>query len=887
MQTLSFKACPMMSRLSRVFPCLPMGCGLLMLLALVVGTARAEDQPPASIAAETIAALRTQLTEATEAPSTARQKLALRRVVREAEALIQKSPTAPNRFEVMEVMFRTQLALFQLEADDASRQAILQTCAMLVQAPDEYALLRWDADLLLSQSQVARQGGDAKQRARMLRELVERYLGTSAETKAVRTTMVLALEVGESGLIEYLDTLINEQFAGDLAMIAYKREKLPERVFGVTLFADLRDAKGNTVRFPSDGFGTTTALFFWSNDEQGQANLKEIAEVLKTNPPAPERRLVIYSVNLDALPDAGESILRQHGLDWPALHLPGGRTSLIYQAYARVDPKFVTVSPTGIASLFLTGGNMDGKGFERWIGSSTARDWVDPYYCNTLQSLASAEFLILDSWDKFDPAVPPELLALSSDVAVDKPLLNRTDKSVPEATARAIQACFLPPPRRYNASYEEVIAGYQKAQELCEQAIKAHPDAPDLWMIRNRRIVALMGLWKVKLDNHYLNEAAAEAQAALNAGYPAGADAVARLCLARLAVREPGADVGQVIRSLVQTKEGEQPAAPAIAVAALLAMELGDRETYARMRQMLLERHGNEPMLWPLTAFMLDRYYRYWLYQIPFVSGHLYSYREAHGISSFETDPSVRHFDVPLQSLDNQAVRLPEQGKDQWNLIRFILPEHIARLSDRPDPFAVSRPLSDIRIIDVILSEDTSAIRDELAKRKTPPYYPVLCVSDAVRDTIDRKFGMRHGGRGLGMLILRPDGSVALAASALTHQGMDRGGEIVPAVFLQQDEAAVDRALSKGDLEEAKRLAFANAPAADQPLPGSKLANEHLRARAKVYVAMGDLKAALADVEFVHGRLMEHAGVMGMRTTELDEIEELRDRLLKTSGQGQ
>lgn len=874
-----------MYRLTRQFPCLPHGWRVLMLFVCVVGPWSVSAQQPVPVADDTLAALRADLSEATRAPSSARQKLALRRVVRDAEEVIQNNPTAPNRFEAMEVLFRTQQALYQRDADEDIRLGILKTCGMLTVAPDMYAELRWDADLLLSQAQIARQGGDAKQRARMLRELVERYLGTSAETKAVRMTLLLALELGESGLIEYLDALISERFADDLSMIAYKREKLPERVFGVTLFEDLRDTKGNLVRFPADGFGTTTALFFWSNDDNGRANLKEIAEVLRSKPPAPERRLVIYSVNLDELPDAGESILRQHGLDWRALHLPGGRTSLVYQAYARVDPKLVTVSPTGIASLFLTGGNMDGKGFERWIGSSTARSWVDSYYCNTLQSLTSAEFLILDPWDKFDPAVPPELMALSSDPAADKPLLNRTDKSVPEATARAIQACFLAPPRRYNATYEEVIAGYQKADELCAQAIKAHPDAPDLWMIRNRRIVALMGLWKVKLDNHYLNEAAVEAHAALKAGYPAGADAIARLCLARQAVREPDADAGQVIRSLVQTKEGEQPAAPTLAVAALVAMEVGDRETYAQMRQMLLEQHGNEPMLWPLTAFMLDRYYRYWLYQIPFISGHLYSYREAHGISRFEAEPSVRRFDLPLQSLDSQAVRLPEQGKDQWTLIRFILPEHIARLSDRPDPFATSRPLSDIRVVDVILSEDTQAIRDELAKRQTPPYYPVLCVSDAVRDAIDRKFGMRHGGRGPGMLILRPDGSVALAASALTHQGMSRGGEIVSAVFLQQDEAAVDRALAKGDLEEAKRLAFTNAPAQAEPLPGSKLADEHLRARAKVYRAMGEWKAALADVEVVHARLLEHAGLMGMRSKELDEIEQLRHDILEASGQ--
>jgi len=866
-------------------------CRALLLLVLISFSAHASAQQTTPIPDSTIAKMQSELGEATALTSSARQKVALRRIVREAESLIEKNPAAPNRFEVMDVLFRTQQTIFKQQRTEANRQGILDTCKQLSQAPNEYADIRWDADLLLSQAQIARQGGDVQQRTSALRDLVQRYLGTSVEKKAIRIALLMAVEAGESGLIEYLDKLISERFADDPAMIAFKRDKLPSKVFGATFFAELRDTKGDLVRFPMDAFGTTTAFLFWSNDKNGQANLKEIAAVLRERTPETERRIAILSINLDGLPDAGESILREHGLDWPALHLPGGRDSPIYQAYARVDPKFVTVSPTGIASLFQTGGNMHGKGFERWIGSSTARKWVDPGYFTKLQSLASAEFLILDPKSAFDPAAPPELKALSAASTTGKPLLERTARSVPEQTLRAIQDCFIAPPKRYSTPHADVLAGYQKAEKLCAQAIEAHPNAPDLWLVRNRRMVALSGLWKQKLDNQFLYEAAAEAQRFVEAQHPTGTDAIARLCLARHALHTPEADAQTIIQSLAQQEDSEQPTAPALAVAALLAMECGDRDAYTDIRQTLLEHHAEQPSLWPLSAFMLDRYHRYWLHQIPFVSGWIYERRELHGISKFEPEPSVRTFDLPLKTIEGDEVHFPEFNDGNWTVLRFTLPEQIARLSDKPDPFIDTRPFKDIRTFDVVLSDDANAIRAELDKRKKPTHTPMLCIADDVRDTLERKFGMQHDERRPSILILRPDGSVALAASALTHRGMGRHGRITSTFFLMQDEAAVDKALANGDLEAAKRIAFANAPIGT-PAPPDKnqkrrptpMPNEHLRSRAKVYMALGDWEAALADVELVYRSLLDHAGMMSMRTEALDKTERIRAQILEKLG---
>ena len=68
------------------------------------------------------------------------------------------------------------------------------------------------------------------------------------------------------------------------------------------------------------------------------------------------------------------------------------------------------------------------------------------------------------------------------------------------------------------------------------------------------------------------------------------------------------------------------------------------------------------------------------------------------------------------------------------------------------------------------------------------------------------------------------------------------------------DEKMVDEALVRGDIDEAKRLAFAHAPVEQVPPPDAprswkpkKISIPHLRSRAKVYLAIGELESAASD----------------------------------------
>ena len=339
-------------------------CLAVVLIAASSWVVPTAAQEGAQISAIEIAALETKLAGTAKASSSARKKLELNRVLREGGALLAAHKTTPNRYEVLGILFRAQQALLGLENSATNRAGLLAICRQLASAPNDYAAIRLDADLLLSQVEQAKKGADLQARSNALRPLIARYQGTEVETKVVRVAMLMALEFGDVRLVGHLQQVIAERFPGDPEMINFQRDKLGGQVFGAPFIGRFEQADGNVVRFPMDTLGTTTALYFWSKDDHGMADLEELAVAWKNVPPEDAVRMRFVSMNLDGLPDAGESILRSLGLDWPALKLPGGREHAIYKTYARRDPSIITVSPTGYAALFMSGGRRS-RGYER------------------------------------------------------------------------------------------------------------------------------------------------------------------------------------------------------------------------------------------------------------------------------------------------------------------------------------------------------------------------------------------------------------------------------------------------------------------------------------------------------------------------------------------
>jgi len=847
------------------------------------------------IQADEIKELDAKRIEAGKAASVARKKLAIRRVIREAEALIKKHSSSPSRYEALSILFRAQQTLVSLDNSSTNRKAFLATCEKLASAPNEYAALRLDADLLLTQAESARKGGDSHARSNALRPLVDRYRDTEVEAKVIRIAMIMGLEFGNNRLVNDLRKVIAERMPGNLDLINFQRDKLAGQVFGAPFVGTFAWGGGNTARFPMDFLGTTTAVYFWSKEEGGLEDLKELAEAWKTNVSDSEvaaaGRFRFVSVNLDDLSDAGESILRSHGLEWPALRMEGGRENPIYKAYCRFHPRVLRISPTGYAAMYLTSSRA-GRGYERNLQSWLARQWTRADYNSHLQSIFAGEFLIIPTEDSFDPAAPPELKATTNNESAALKKLKRNDSSVPEEQLKEIQACFIAPPVRYVIPYDQVLENYEKADVLCRKAISSHPSAPDLWVVRNRRIVALLGLWKLKGEYRYFSSAVEESKVAMKAELPPGTDVVARFCLARESLRNTYVDSEASIRGFAEA-DGKQASAPELAVAALLALDVGKRKLHEDYRRAFLDAYAEHPAMWTITAFFLERYHRYWMYHPPFVAGWTYGRRQGHFLGVGEPEDANRTLNIELKTLDGDTVRFPKEDEEKWTIVSFVSNAEQSNYVARYGKFAGERPLDDINLLSAVLDDDVNATRKFLESQKSPNPFPTLLVPGGLSHPVVKKMGIIVDGedvernrRTSNLLLLRPDGSIALALSGSTMRY--NKANVMQNVIELHDEKMVDEALHRGDIDEAKRLSFAHAPKEQVPPPDAprswkpkKISIPHLRSRAKVYLVMGELESAATDAEQVYLAVNQKAGYISMRTDDLEEIEALRETIRK------
>lgn len=139
------------------------------------------------------------------------------------------------------------------------------------------------------------------------------------------------------------------------------------------------------------------------------------------------------------------------------------------------------------------------------------------------------------------------------------------------------------------------------------------------------------------------------------------------------------------------------------------------------------------------------------------------------------------------------------------------------------------------------------------------------------------------------LLILRPDGTVALALSGLSMSAQKE--DVVRNVMEWHDELAVDRAISSGSINEAERLALTFAPLADpdtDPRKMPKISVPHRRSRAKVLMAQKQWQAAYDDADQVYLDVNSKAGWLSLRTDELTRTEalkaEIREALELESG---
>jgi len=863
---------------------------ILMLALTGFANAQAADIPK-----ESITGLESAWSATKEESHPSRRRLAMKRVMRDAADLIEKNPAAANRFDALALLLRCQQSLLSIDDSRALREEILETCRKLSDAPDAYAELRLSADILLNQTEMARSGADAKTRMQSLMHLLDRYRDTPAEGKFLQTAALLALEHGDSITIEKLRTEMEQRFTGDLDMIIFMYEKLGSEIFGGPFTGVFKSADGRVLRYPMDAMGHTTLFYLWSTRDNGEADLPGLAKVWKERKQDLAHRIEMVSINLDELPDAGASILRKHGLDWTALHLPGGEGSKFFQAYAggRPYPSLLTVTPTGYCALGKSDSirkpvsNTNLYDYTRRFSAAIAQEWTEPSYIAQVVSLLAGECFVVDPSTPFDPSAPPELRMVSPDAKIE-----RNTECVPEDKLRAIQDGFIAPPQRYMTPAAEVQTKFETVVKSCQEVIASHPQAPDLWIVRNRLIVALQGL--AKLDPavaSHLTQSIEVAKAAIAAPHPAGTDMIARLCLARQSLRDT-AILKQRDASEIFLKQSEKPSGADISAATLLALEVGNPMDFEKHRNAILKDHASNPAMTSFVNYLLDRDHRHSLFLPPYSGGRVPRYRRDYANSRGNPYVVRRPFQVTLPTLEGGTLQIPDNKNEKWTVLVFASPWPAERgKSGSPNPeglikelvtMAEARKPGDVQVILAILDGDAAKTKEMIGSKVIK--CPVVLVPSEMNHVLTGSLGFFDTRNSLHAVVIRPDRTIA---------GSNRVSipNAVANLIAWQDEKNVTDAIAKGDLETAKRTAFTLAPLEAptvtdnkgnvRTLPMPKINVHHLLARAKVYMAMGQWKPALTDAEAAFSEIADTAGLMSIRTPELEEVEALRDSIRK------
>jgi hypothetical protein len=294
-------------------------------------------------------------------------------------------------------------------------------------------------------------------------------------------------------------------------------------------------------------------------------------------------------------------------------------------------------------------------------------------------------------------------------------------------------------------------------------------------------------------------------------------------------------------------------------------------------------------VLWTTTSFLLDRYQRYWLYHPPFVAGWTYGRRQGHFLATGQPEDATRSLNAEFKTLDGNTIRIPESSAGKWTVISFIQNVQSSAVMHGKMAYIKTRPFDDVNLFVAILNDDVDATKTVVEARKNPEEYPIVLVPGGMQNSIVQELGILEEGTRPNIVILRPDGSVAAALSGMTMSSQH--GDVVKNVIEWHDEKAVDAALARGDLDEAKRLAFAFAPVVDPTMPAKKPAKTisvpHLRSRAKVYLAMQQWQAALDDAEQAYLAVNIKAGWLSMRTAELDMTEKLKATIIAAREQAE
>ena len=717
--------------------------------------AQTDNPQSAPIPAVKLKALEVELTKGLRVRSKIKIRMSYKKAMRKTMELLEAYPRAPNRYLALAFQLKNQTRLLSLQKSEQLRTAILETCRKLLTAPNKYAKERFKADMLLLQHDLTVADATLVEWKKALIEIVARYHETSAEVSALIIASKIAMKLQLFDLKENLFNTMRERFPGNHDVIKWRWKHSGFSKVEVVFSGTFKRADGASLQFPNDRMGHLSIMVFWSNTTPGvELYLKQIQQLQVDHP----GKFGIFSFNLDQLPDSGKEQLNKLKLDWTVMQLPGGKKHSAYRTYAQREPVAIFVNAYGRALLQKTA-----EQNEKFVLSN---DRINAErYLTQLRSLFCGDFLVARN----------AKLAPSSQI---------------KSALKNIQACFLQVPFRYRLSRKEALTNYAKADKLCATVIKKVPIAPDLWLVRNHRIIALLGMWNLACEPKYLKQAEEEAKAILTAKLPREAQVVARFCLAKIALRR-GESSKSVLSAFIETTGGSQAPDSAIASASILAIDANARLQHELFRSKLLAiPEDGGPRLWSLTAFLRDRIHTYDLLRANFIWKNRARERSrvrGHVINHGGATTADRMPTITLNTLGGNTLKLPRNSESKLTVLLFIEPssepnaifplhdeginkkkqhgqhnflKYVCDLADKH----VNKNLNTIM---VFLSNDVDRIKAFIKTKGLTCQATML--SGGLTNPMVRQLGILSSDRASNVFLIRRDGTIAWQASGVPH----------------------------------------------------------------------------------------------------------------------
>jgi hypothetical protein len=842
--------------------------------------------------------------------SSVRRRREFKKVIRSGEKWVESAGENIRKYEVLSLVFKAQLGLLAMEDSSRNRKALFEICEDLSQAPDEYANLRFDADMMLSERELSEKKADIQMRAVSLKELIEKYKNTPGELKSLLSAIQLAPQIDAFELKDELVTRIASRFAGHPQAIALRRSLMGTARMDVLFSGSFDSIDGNTIHFPTDRLGNPFIVMFWSEDSPNI--MDRLEEIKKGQDGAPER-FDIFSLNLDEIEDAGASILKKVGLKCTVLKLPGGRESEVFKTYALADPFAMRVNTYGHAIIPPTM-----KSHMKNEAEAKAGDGMD--HMRDVPKYSSFTFPELFPSD--DRVVAQIQSVMIGDFLLNEERTlqsNSPSEKLPVELMHGIRKILPSAPFRFRLSGTEVLALYRELNVACRNGIKKFEKAGDLWRLQNHQIISLMGIHNITGEERYFLKALELSREVLAGPVPRRAQVIAQFCVAKHRIRINTPQAGGVIEEFVKACGGEQTVGETVfAAACVLSMNVDSRELFDFYKGRTLSRHGQLSSIDDFISFLKSRYHNFYLFKGS-AGYYLYSREYRFYCRRYHTDNGDHPLNRPLPDFDIELLNggqlnLKEAKGEKVSVVIFVEPPPSGNLHVNSDFYSLAKEPTKrhpnpkpggfvgfaqelvethvnqgLELVTVFLSDDKDHISAIQKKYQWPGKVGFL--SGGMDHPVVDKLGLYSADRSPNVVVLRRDRSMAWVSEGLEYPHI-RGLIYVSNVALKTiicrtEVEAGHRELAKGNFKKAHEIFSGPFPVNLSGRRGGELykwPSSQMYGKALSNIGLGKWEDALVDIDhaiFQHLKYFNHdktkpcTSLIGMELSKARILEEL------------